>query len=83
VFQFAAGGDQFVLVLADQAVAGDRLEVADVADGGDVPPGPLDAEEAFQQELVGDFGIAAPDVERLTARISTKKLVESGRVMLI
>lgn len=63
VLELAAGRDQLVLVLADQAIAGNGLEVADVADGGDATPCPLDAEEALEQELVGDVGEDAADVD--------------------
>jgi hypothetical protein len=60
----AARGDFLVLVLPDQTVAGERLEVADAADGGDVPPGPLDGEEALEQELVGDVRQHAANIDR-------------------
>lgn len=69
LLELAAGGDLLVLVLADQAVAGDGLEVADVADGADAPPHALDAEEALQQELVGDVGEDAADVDGGHARL--------------
>ena len=63
VLEFAARGDQFVLVLADQAIARDGLEVAHVADGADVPPRPFHAEEPFEQELVGDIREEPADVD--------------------
>ena len=61
MLDLATGSHQFVLVLADEPVAGHSFEVADVADGADVPPGAFDREEAVEQELVGDVGQDAAD----------------------
>ncbi|OQB77230.1 MAG: hypothetical protein BWX88_05285 [Planctomycetes bacterium ADurb.Bin126] len=63
MLKLAAGRDQLVLVLADQPVGGHRLEVIDVPHRADVPPGPLHAEEALQQKLVGHVGQDARDVD--------------------
>jgi hypothetical protein len=67
-FSSPPGGDDLVLVLADEPVRRDRLEVRHVPHRTDVPPGPLDAEEPLQQELVGDVGEDAADVHGRESR---------------
>jgi hypothetical protein len=73
VFEFAARGDQLVLVLADQPVTGDGLEVVDVANRADVPPHPFDAEKPFEKELVGNVRQDAADVDRRSNAASTPR----------
>jgi len=64
LLDLATGLDLLILVLADQPVAGDRLEVGHAADRTDVPPGPFDAEEPIQQELVRHVREDAADIDR-------------------
>ena len=63
VLQFTAGQHLLVLVIADQAVAGDRLEVGHVPDRRRCSARSLDREEAVQEELVGHVGEDAADVD--------------------
>jgi hypothetical protein len=63
MLDLATWSDQFILILANQPVASDRLKIAHVANRADVAPSALDAKEACQQELIGYIGQNAADVD--------------------
>ena len=63
MLELTTRGDQFVLVFADQAVAGHGLEVRNIAYCTDVSPSPLDAKETIQEKLVGHIGKDATNVD--------------------
>jgi len=55
--------DQFVLVFPNESVTGHRFEVRNVSHRADVPPGTLNVEETFEQELVCDIRENSADVD--------------------
>ncbi len=55
--------DRFILILANQTIAGDRLKIGDRSHSTNVSPDTFDREEAFQQKLVSYVGKDATDVD--------------------
>ena len=83
VLEFSARRYGLVGVRADQAVAGDGLEVTHIAHGAEVAPGALDAEEAVQQELVGDVTEDASDVDGAEASLHRRVKREAQHLTAI